>query len=296
MLNELPPPPRKIPSDIKAKCLFSGFRYQVSFLFLAFSIVFFLVFAFDYPSLLFYTGSVETTTGTLVDKKKTMFSTGHINFGSGLARPGQPIYKYAYLYSIMGKPYKASSVAIDRPIDKKTPLVVEYLKNRPSVSRIKGMSPGHHLSGGLAPIALISVIILIALSAVYSMTGKRVRLYRLLKSGLTTTGTVKSKKLLSRSSGKEWYEVVYDFMVNEHHYQVKDMPYYTDRVEIGEQRTLLYDRKNPHKAALLDNLPCSITLGESGQIMSGSLLSTVTNSLIPVTSMIFIIISIYLES
>jgi len=295
MSNELLPPPRRIPFSVKAKCLFTGFRYQISVLFLAFAIAFFLVFAFDYPSLLFYKGAIETTTGTLVDKQKTIFSTGRINFGSAMVRPGQPIYKYFYVYSLKGKSYKASSVAIDRPIDKETPLVVEYLKERPSISRIQGMSPGRHLTGGVTSIVVIIVIILIAFLAVYSMTAKRIRLIHLLKNGLTATGTVKSKNLLSRSSGREWYEVTYEFTVDGNRYQVKDRPYYTERVEIGERRTLLYDREKPHKAALLDNIPCSIVFDESGRIMSDSPRSTIITLLIPVASITLIMLSIYFE-
>ena len=127
------------------------------------------------------------------------------------------------------------------------------------------------------------------------MTRKRINLYRLLKVGRTATGTVKTKNLLSRSSGREWYEVVYEFVVEGCAYQVIDRPYYTEQIEIGEQRTLLYDEKNSHKAALVDNLPYSIILDESGQIRHGSLLSTVTVSLIPIASTILMAISIYCE-
>jgi Protein of unknown function (DUF3592) len=294
MTNELLSPPRRMPLNVKAKCIFMGSRYQISFLFLGVSTVFFLVFAFDYPSVLFYKSTVETTTGTLVDKKKTVFSTGRINFG-GLTRPGENIYKYFYIYRVMGKSYEASSVGIDRQVDKQTTLVVEYLKNRPSISRIQGMSPGLHLSGRVTPLVIIIVIILIAFSAVYSMTRKRVYLYRLLRIGQTAIGTVKTKNILSRSSGREWYEVVYEFVVEGCAYQVIDRPYYTEQIEIGEQRTLLYDPKNPHKAALLDNIPCSIVLDESGQISSGSLLSTITISLIPIASTTLMIVSLYFE-
>jgi len=294
MSNELLSPPRRIPFTIKVKCLFTGIRYQISFLILGILTVFFLVFAFDYSSILFYEGTIETTTGTVVDKKKTRFSTGRINFGGAL-RPGERIYKYFYIYKVMGKSHESSSIGIDRQINKQTTLVVEYLKNSPSISRIQGMSPGLHLSGRVTPIVVMIVIILIAFSVVYSMTHKRVRLYRLLKIGRTATGAVKTKKILSRSSGKEWYEIVYEFVVDGCVYQVIDRPYYTERIEMGDQRTVLYDQNNPHKAALLDDIPCSIALDESGQISSGSLLSTATISLIPIASIILIIVSIYFE-
>ncbi len=296
MSNELLPPPRRIPFNLTAKCLFAGIRYQISFLILGFATVFLLVFAFDYSSMLFSVSEIKTTNGTLTHKEKTIFNTRTFNAGSGLpTRRGETIYKYLYTYSVGDKSYKASSFGINMSIDKTIPLVVEYLANTPRTSRIQGMSPGIHLSGGLTPIALIMAIILIAFSTVYSMTYKRVRLNRLIKDGLTVTGTVKTKKLLTQSSGIKWHEVVYEFNVDGRCYQIKDRPYYTERIEIGEHRTLLYDQKKPHKAALIDDLPCSMTLDESGQIRSGSLLSTVTVSIIPIASTILMLISIYFE-
>ncbi len=296
MSNDLFPPPRRIPLNIKAKCLFRGLRYQISWLFLAFAFVFFLVFAFDYSSILFSSSEIETTSGTLIHSEKTIFSTATFSLQSGFLHDrGERIYKYSYRYKARGESYKGSSVGIDKQVDKEVPQVVEYLENKPSISRIQGMSPGLHLRGGITSIVLILVIILVAFSAVYSMTWKRIRLYRLLKDGLTAIGAVKSKHLLSRSSGREWYEVVYEFVVNGSCYQIKNRPYYTERIEIGVQRTLLYDRKKPHKAALLDNIPCAIIVDESGQIRSGSILSTVTVSLIPIASMIFMITLVYFE-
>ncbi len=296
MLNKLLPPPRNIPLNIITKCLFSGIKYQVSFLFLGFSTIFFLVFAFDYSSILFSVREIKTTSGTLIHKEKTIFNTRTFNAGSGLPTSrGEKIYKYLYTYSAAGKSYKASSFGINMLIDKKTPLVVEFLTNTPSISRIQGMSPGVHLSGGLTPIALIIVIILIAFSTVYSMTYKRARLIQLLKDGLTTIGTVKTKKLLSKNSRSKWYEVAYEFFVDGRCYQIKDRPYYTEQIEIGEQRTLLYDRKRPHKAALIDNIPCSIVLNEIGLFRAKSIYSAVIVSLIPIASIILIIISIYYE-
>lgn len=296
MLNKLSPPPRKVPLNIITKCLFSGMKYQVSFLFLGFATIFFLVFAFDYSSILFSVREIKTTSGTLIHKEKTIFNTRTFNAGSGLpSSRGEKIYKYLYTYSVAGKSYKDSSFGINMLIDKKIPLVVEFLTNTPSISRIQGMSPGVHLSGGLTPIALIIVIILIAFSTVYSMTYKRVGLIRLLKDGLTTIGTVKTKKLLSQNSMRKWYEAVYEFIVDGRCYQIKDRPYYTEQIEIGEQRTLLYDRKRPHKAALIDNIPCSIALNEIGQFRAENIYSAVIVSLIPIASVILIIISIYYE-
>lgn len=296
MLNKLSPPPRSVPLNIKTKCLFSGLKYQISFLFLGFATVFFLVFAFDYSSILFSVSEIKTTSGTLIHKEKTIFNTRTFNSGSGLPTGrGEKIYKHLYTYSVTGKFYKASSFGINMSIDKKIPLVVEYLTNNPSISRIQGMSPGVHLSGGLTPIALIIAIILIAFWTVYSMTYKRILLNRLLKDGLTAIGTVKTKKLLSRSSRSEWHEVAYEFIVEGRYYQIKDRPYYTERIEIGEQRTLLYDQKRPHKAVLVDNIPCSIVLDETGQFRSDSIFSAVTVSLIPIASIILMMISVYYE-
>lgn len=291
------PPNRELPFSLKVKCLFAGLRYQISLLLLSLFVVFFLVFAFDYSSIIFsiYKNKIEKTNGTLINKTETIFNTG---VGRPIPILGETIYKYKYKYSVAGKSYKATSLGANSRINKKTEggsVVVEYIVNNPSISRIKGMSSGLHLSGGLTPIVLIAIIILIIFSTICSMAYKRLRLYRLLKNGLTTTGMMKSKKLLSKTSESEWYEVVYEFMVDNLRYQLKNRPYCTEQIEIGEQRILLYDRDNPHRAALLDDIPCPIILDESNQIIPDSNLSTATVLLIPITSLILIIVSIYFE-
>lgn len=210
---------------------------------------------------------------------------------------GETIYKYEYKYSVASKSYKAISLDTNRLINKQIEgdfVVVEYLADNPSVSRIKGMTSGLHLSGGITPIAFIAIIILIIFSAVCSMSYKRLRLYLLLKNGIAATGVVKSKKLLSKTSESEWYEVVYEFMVANQRYQLKNRPYCTEQIEIGNQRTILYNRDKPHKAALLDDSPCSIVL-DGSQIRSDSHLSTASVLLIPMISIILIVISIYFE-
>ena len=157
------------------------------------------------------------------------------------------------------------------------------------------MSSEIRLGGGVTPLVLILLIILVASLAVISMTLKRIRSYLLLKTGLTAVGTVRAKNLLSRSSGREWYEIVYEFVANQRPYQLKDRPHYTERINEDEQRTILYNRKDPHKATVLDDSALAIILEEAGGPSSGSLLSTAVVLLIPITSMILIAISIYYE-
>ncbi len=284
---------REIPFSLKVNCFLGGLRYQFSLLFLSLFVVFFLVFAFDFSSIIFSfsENKIEKITGTLINTTETIFN-------EGVHRPVPILGEDIYKYSVSGKSYKASSLGANRFIKKKleeNSIVVEYIVNNPSISRIKGMSPGLHLSGGITPIVIIAIIILIIFSIVCSMSYKRFRLYRLLKNGLRTTGTVISKKLLSNTSESQWYEVVYEFMVDNQRYHLKNRPYCTEQIEIGEQQNLLYDRDRPHKAALLDSVPCSIVFDESDQIITDNNLSTVTILLIPITSISLIIISIYFE-
>lgn len=83
-----------------------------------------------------------------------------------------------------------------------------------------------------------------------------------MKNGMGAQATAKEKHLLSRTRhGREWYQVVWEFEAGARRHTFTQRPYYTDPVHVGEQRTVLYDRRSPDKATLLDQ--CALLIGRA---------------------------------
>lgn len=292
-MSNLSPPPRHVPLGVAVRELFGGLRYQVSWLFFGLVAVFFFGLAFDSSSFLLSQGKIETVFGTLVERQETVLTDSVVGSSGILHRRGEPIYRYVYRYAAGGVTYQGDSFERKRSLEAGAAVTVEYLSGRPCVSRIQGMSSELHLSGGVTPLVIILIIILIVASSVFSMTRKRLRSHYLMRKGTAVEATAQSKELLSRTRhGREWYQVSWEFEAEGRRHTMQERPYYTDRVAVGERRTVLYDRKNPGKALLLDRVPEFMSRANSHTV---TILSTVRVVLIPLGSAIAILASIYLE-
>lgn len=292
-MSYLAPPPRHVPLGVAVRQLFGRLRYQVSWLFFGLVAVFFFGLAFDSSSFLLSLGKIETVFGTLVERQETVLTDSVVGSGGILHRRGGPLYRYVYRYAAGGVTYQGDSFERKKSLEAGAAVNVEYLAGRPCVSRIQGMSSELHLGGGVAPLVIVLVIILIVAFSVFSMTRKRLRSHYLMRTGAVAEATAKSMELLSRTRhGREWYQVSWEFEAEGGRHTMQERPYYTDRVTVGERRTLLYDRKDPGKALLLDRVPVFIG-GPSSH--TATILSTVRVVLMPLGSAIAILASIYLE-
>ncbi len=283
----------KIPLTLQARILCGGVRYQLSWLVLGLGTVFFFVFAFDSTSFFYFRGETETTKGTVIDVKSTVFATG--SFAELKGGRGKALFRYSYEYHAAGSSYKGESLALAGKANVGDVVTVEYPHHNPAVSRIKATAPELSIPATL-PLVLIMVIILVSLFTVISMSRKRIRGYRLLKGGVATTGKAVSKKLLSKSRGAEWWEVTFEFRdAHGVEHQIKDRPYVTERVETGDELQLLYDPHSPDKAFLVKNFSAPVQIEGNGGIKWGSRPLNLLSLLIPVLSIVFMLASIYFE-
>jgi hypothetical protein len=288
------PPPRQIPLVNTIRSLFGGIRYQASWFFLGVFSVFFLGLAFDLSSFLLSRLNTEVVPGVLLEKQQTWLTDTVVGTGGMLHRQGEPFYRYIYRYTVGGSAYLGDSYAGSNHLDVGETVEVEHLEAFPGISRIRGMASEPHLSGGKAPLIIILVMILIASASTIAITRRRLRLYRLMKNGVATKAVAKESQLLSRTyHGREWYQMLWEFNANGRRHTLTQRPYYTERVTMGELRTVLYDVKNPNKAVLLDrNTPL---MDGSARTPAANAFSAARLLFVPIVSTLAILASIYLE-
>lgn len=293
-MTELTGPPRRIPPIAAIRSLFGGIRYQASWFFLGVFSVFFLGFGFDLSSFLLSRLNTEVVPGVVFEQQQTWLTDTVVGTGGILHRQGEPFFRYIYRYTTKDYTYQGDSYAGSNDLDVGDSVDVKYLEAFPGISRIQGMASEPRLSGGNVPLVIILVMILIALASVISITRRRLRWCFLMNNGIATEAVAKERQLLSRTRhGREWYQVLWEFKTDNRQHTLTQQPYYTDRVTIGERRTVLYDVKEPNKAALLDqNTPL---MGGSASTPAANAFSAARLLLIPFASALAILVSVYLE-
>lgn len=287
-------PPRQISWAATIRSLFGGIRYQASWFFLGFFSVFFLGLAFDLSSFLLSRLNTKDVPGVLLEKQETWLTDAVVGTDGMLHRKREPFYRYIYRYTVESAAYLGDSYADVNDLDVGEMVEVKHLEAFPGISRIRGMASEPHLSGGTAPLIIILVMILIASASVVAITRRRFRSYRLMKNGVATAAVATERQLLSRTyHGQEWYQVLWEFNANGRLHTLTQRPYYTDRVTMGERRTVLYDVKDPNKAVLLDrNTPL---MDGSASTPASNAFSAARQLFVPVASTVAILASIYLE-
>lgn len=290
-MSELPSPPRKIPTSVAIRGLFGGLRYQVSWLMFGFSAVFLLGFAFDVEGFLLDRGEIAHAQGQLLERRETLFTEGMVSATGFPTGDRKPVYHYRYHFEVDSMAYEGLSLAPQQPWQVGQAVTVEYLVAHPCISRIRGAAAelGFKEKG---PKFIVLAILLIAAASVASMTRRRLRWYGLMKSGVTEQATATEKQLLSRTRhGREWYQVVWEFEAGGRRYTLTQRPYYTDPVEVGEQRMVLYDRRSPNRAIFFDQQGSLNARGDA----AATLATSIHLVLIPMASLCAIVIAIYLE-
>ena len=151
------------------------------------------------------------------------------------------------------------------------PVTIEYRPDDPATSRIEGMgsAPIPGVFGVLGPIPLAGL----AMAGPGLVRGRKAR--RLLADGKLALGTLKSEVPTDASIDIDdddvvyVYELTFEFTADDGHaYEVVSKTYKPSVLKDGERKRLLYDAYNPSYAVMLDSLPGSPRIDETGQIRS----------------------------
>jgi hypothetical protein len=284
-------PPRRVPFLVRCSVLFGGVINQMGWLFFGFGLIFFWAFGLnsDVTSFLYFLGERETVRGTIISAGRPVASEG----GSDTSE-GTPIYANYYAFRTPdGRQYQGVSYATGRQLQEGSSALVEYCKNNPSISRIKGMRRAI-----FGPFGLISVLFpLVGFFIIYAGLKKGFKASRLLKHGRIGLGKLKSKvPTNTRINEQRVYQLTFEYSPDEGGtYEVVTKTHLVDALEDDEQEKLLYDPYKPSYAVMFDNLPGSPRIDELGNIRARSMLRSLAFLVIPLVTIIGHGIYIYLK-
>lgn len=266
-------PPRGVPWPVQASVLFGSFSSQFGWLFFGFGMIF--VWPFGFFSALnaayFWVGTLETTAGTVAAVTATNASEGDV-----------PVYANQYLFRVeqLEAEYRGESYTTGAQFAVGDSVTVEYLRNRPEISRIQGaragtFSPWVFCFVGIFPAVGLAFIIF---SLKNGLKGSR-----LLKHGQLTRGKLIDKQPTNtRINNQTVYKLTFEFTAaNGQRYQASANSHQPANLEDEAREQILYDPANPQHAVLVDNLPGSPEIDEFGQVYAANFTKSMATLILP---------------
>lgn len=250
-------PPRHVPGLLRSQLLFGGFSNQFGWLFFGFGLIIVWVFTLnaDLTGWYVFSGELETAQGTIVSSQETNVSLNETD-----------VFEYHYCFEADGKEFSGTSYQTGGGLkDQHEAVTIEFLKNRPDVSRIQGMRRG--VAGvvfGLMPVIFPAV----GLGFMTVGFHKGLKGVRLLRIGEHAKGVLISKEATKMEvNDKTVYKLTFEFSaIDGETYQAVAKTHVPRFLEDEEAESILYDPDYPETAVLLDNLPGRPRIDETGQI------------------------------
>jgi hypothetical protein len=251
-------PPRSLPASLGVRILFGGFG-QLGWVLVAFGMVF--VWIFDagggVAEWIRFSGDVETAQGTTTGWRQTNLSINEVD-----------VYETMYAFDLPGEgSFEGSSFDTGSWVADARPVTVEYVDGDPSTSRIQGM----RLSRGGLGVAFVFIFPGVGLLMALAALRRGHRVVRLLRDGEVTHGVLRSKEPTGMKINEQpVLRLTFEFDVpGQGIFQAVAKTHRPERLEDEEQELLVYDRRDPGQAVMLDSLPCEPRIGDRGQLEAG---------------------------
>jgi hypothetical protein len=235
-------PPRRVPLSLQIVNFFNGIA-QIGWLIFGFGMIFFWAFVLNADfSFANFRGPYATAEGKVTSVESTGASVNH-----------RRVQANHYEYSVAGYLHQGVSYSSGESVSPGESVMIEYDDGNPDKSRIAGMRRAM-FGPGVTFVSLFPFIGLVILipSTLYGMKRNR-----LLREGIVTTGTLKSKTRTNVTvNNRLMYEMLFEFTGRDgQHHEVKARTTDTKRLEDEAQEPLLYDPADPTRAYLLDEAP-----------------------------------------
>ena len=287
----LNPPPRNVPWPIRARVLFGGFYNQFGWLWLGFSLIFMWVFPanIDFTSWYqFRTPNIEIAQGSITQQQETNFSEGGSDHSDGT-----PIYVSYYVYRVGNEVYKGKSYAAGSYYDEGRQVEIEYLINRPSISRIEG------LRNKPMPIWTAFIIFFPFVGLAFIVIGviQGIKANYLLGEGKLASGKIKNKLATNtRINNQTVYKMIFEFQAEDSKvYEAVAKTHLPQLLEDDKKEKLLYNPLNPKYAVLIDSLPGSPRIDNQGHYLAGSIFQAIACLIIPVITILGHSVVLYIK-
>jgi hypothetical protein len=255
-------PPRAIPWLVRARVLFGGMLNQFGWIWLAFSMIFVVVFigGSGLKAVFFSFAPTETAPGTVLRVEETNSSENDYS-----------IYAIHYIFRIDQREqdyYGVSYTTNPAAYSEGREVQVDYQTGTPANSRMQGARMSKFGLGVL-------FVLIFPLVGVFLLAGGLrlgIRGLRLLRMGTMAQGTLIRKESTSTRINEQMvYKLTFEFADrNGTRYQTSAKTHLTENLQDEDFERVLYDPANPHYAVLFDNLPGRPEVDALGRILPGS--------------------------
>jgi hypothetical protein len=244
--------------------LCGGVLNQLGWAFFGFGLIFVWGFGLnsDLSFWLFRLNNVATAQAVIVDVENTNASENDT-----------PVYAYRYTFRVerLEAEYPGVSYSTGRLFEPGQTVTVEYIPDRPAISRIQGTRRAI-----FSPFAICIVLIfpLIGLGFIIPGVINGIKANRLLAHGKVGLGRQLSMvPTNTRINKQQVYKLTFEFIAdNGSRYEVVTRTHLPHVLDDESQERLLYDPANPAYAVMLDNLPGSPRLDDMGRIQAATML------------------------
>ncbi|MCD4824453.1 MAG: DUF3592 domain-containing protein [Phycisphaerae bacterium] len=278
---DLASPPRDVPLLVRGNVLFGGYLSLFGWVFFGFGM--FFVWAFvgnvDY-SVVHFQGQLATAEGTVTHCEESSFSKDNSNTSENT-----PIYANHYTFTDSdGRERSDVSYASGEQLEPGKSVTLEFPQGKPELSRIKGMRR--------SPMSLWNMIVLIfpLVGLVFIVIGLRKgrKAVHLLTYGVQGEGVlIDMQPTRTQINNQTVYKLTFEFVADDGQtYKAVAKTHQTDELEDEETERLLYDPADPSCAVMMDALPGSPTIDETGYIQGGSVLKALFAMAVPLAVII----------
>ncbi len=257
---QLAMPPRSVPLAVQLQAVFGGFSSQFGWLFFGFGMIFVWVFGLStaLSSVPFWLGNVETAPGVIAAVQ-----------GTGASENEQPVMANQYVFRVekLEREYRGESYTTGSSYSVGDEVTIEYVADNPENSRIAGTRTGFF---GTWVLCFVSIFPLVGLGFIGVSLRQGFRGIRLLKNGKIAEGRLSDKSPTNtRINEQPVYQLTFEFIADDGMpYQAIARSHQPANLQDEALEQLVYDPANPKNAVLVDNLPGSPDIDETGQIYS----------------------------
>lgn len=270
----LPSPPRRVPTTLRLAQVLAGWTQLGCLVLLIGSLLFWgVAMNADITS----ESRLGKGAATAAGRVTAIHATGHTQGGKGKSKP---IYAVHYRFTAAdGVERESVSYTTGEKHKVDEAVTVEHLPDDPGYSRIRGARRALFPAGSVVVAIVPLAGVLIALYGV--RRGQRA-------AWLLAEGESAGARLISKTdtgvriNKKPQYKLVFEFkasdgMTYQHVVKTADAA----RLEDDQAETLLYDPRNPARAAAFDALPAAPRLDDAGSFAAPSGAATLLRLLLP---------------
>lgn len=270
----LGPPPRHVALALRVQLALGGRPQQFLWAFTAFGLLFCWIFVARCEAV--------TWIEHLCEHREAQ---GHITTQSetGASENDEIVYAHDYEFQAEdGRSYSAAAFTTGFPLKPGALVHVQYCRSRPERARIEGARARHFGPGAL--LALLFPLIGGAVLASMIRTG--LQFGSLFAHGLAAQAGLMNKRKIQGENAVSW-EMTFSFKAadgGEH--EVKVTVDNTRPLEDEKTELVLYDRDQPKRAVLVDQLPPYAELDDDGAVVSASPAGALLVSLLPLLTVL----------